>query len=326
KQFRVYRGIFKINPSYAINVPQNRQFLEDVKNENFAYISHEYFNQNWDCFYFYQVAKMIEEAKCSFATSADCLGQFDRFNIMSNASEFFNKIQNKIFKEQLKDYYLNCQFRRDIYVKGARAITYKQAMDRLMNTHFILTNSFKNLKDKVQCAVGEINLNREIYQPVLNVLEKDDFQPKTMRKITQECKLKFGQVLEFLMLGVHQNIISPTQPLTPDIEKRVKVYNANLLKRLVRYGQSSYLASPVTASALMISSIEQLAISAYIKETKKETELVNFIVKLFKENKREIIKEGKILESEAENKAVIKEVVKEFLEKVPLYKALGILE
>lgn len=95
---------------------------------------------------------------------------------------------------------------------------------------------------------------------------------------------------------------------------------------MVRYGQSSYLASPVTASALMISSIEQLAISAYIKETKKETELVNFIVKLFKENKREIIKEGKILESEAENKAVIKEVVKEFLEKVPLYKALGILE
>ncbi|WDL69745.1 hypothetical protein IP364_07710 [Helicobacter winghamensis] len=147
-----------------------------------------------------------------------------------------------------------------------------------------------------------------------------------MRKITQECKLEFGQVLEFLMLGVHQNIISPTQPLTPDIEKRVKVYNANLLKRLVCYGQSSYLASPVTVSALMISSIEQLAISAYIKETKKETELVNFIVKLFKENKREIIKEGKILESEAENKAVIKEVVKEFLEKVPLYKALGILE
>ncbi|WDL74712.1 hypothetical protein IP360_07805 [Helicobacter winghamensis] len=76
----------------------------------------------------------------------------------------------------------------------------------------------------------------------------------------------------------------------------------------------------------MISSIEQLAISAYIKETKKETELVNFIVKLFKENKREVTKEGKILESEAENKAVIKEVVKEFLEKVPLYKALGILE
>ncbi|WDL74713.1 methyltransferase regulatory domain-containing protein [Helicobacter winghamensis] len=99
---------------------------------------------------------------------------------MSNASEFFNKIQNKIFKEQLKDYYLNCQFRRDIYVKGARAITYKQAMDRLMNTHFILTNLSKNLKDKVQCAVGEINLNKEIYQPVLNVLEKDDFQPKTM--------------------------------------------------------------------------------------------------------------------------------------------------
>ena len=78
----------------------------------------------------------------------DCLGQFDRFNIISNASEFFNKIQNKIFKEQLKDYYLNCQFRRDIYVKGARAITYKQAMDRLMNTHFILTNLSKILKIK----------------------------------------------------------------------------------------------------------------------------------------------------------------------------------
>ncbi|WDL74714.1 hypothetical protein IP360_07815 [Helicobacter winghamensis] len=48
---------FKINPSYAINVSQNRQFLEDVKNENFAYISHEYFNQNWNCFYFYTSGK-----------------------------------------------------------------------------------------------------------------------------------------------------------------------------------------------------------------------------------------------------------------------------
>lgn len=61
---------------------------------------------------------------------------------------FLTKSKIKFFKEQLKDYYLNCQFRRDIYVKGARAITYKQAMDRLMNTHFILTNLSKILKIK----------------------------------------------------------------------------------------------------------------------------------------------------------------------------------
>ncbi|TLD84450.1 methyltransferase domain-containing protein [Helicobacter sp. MIT 11-5569] len=316
----------KVNPAYATNVPQNRQFVEDLKDKDSAYISHEYLNQNWDCFYFYQVAKMMEEAKCSFASSAECLQQFDKFNAMADANKFFGKFQNKIFKEQLRDYYLNRQFRKDIYIKGAKVITHKQGIDRFMNTHFVLTNLPKNFKDKVQCAIGEINIKQEVFEPVLKVLEKDSFRPKTMREIAQECKLEFGQLLEILMLALHQNMISPAQPLTAEGKERAKLYNANVLERLVRYEQASYLASPVSATAFMVSSAEQIAMSAYIKGSKKESELVNFVVKLFKENKRYMIKDGKVLEKDSENKEAIKEVVKEFLERVPLYKALGILE
>ena len=54
--------------------------------------------------------------------------------------------------------------------------------------------------------------------------------------------------------------------------------------------------------------------------------MVNFTLETLKSKGQGIIKEGKVLTDETESKNAIKEMAKKFVESLPLYKTLGIVE
>ncbi|WP_291031865.1 class I SAM-dependent methyltransferase [Helicobacter sp.] len=322
-----FESFLETKPFYAEHSPQNKQMLEHLKSRDFTYVSHEYFNQNWDCFYFYQVAKMMEEAKCSFATEGKFLHYFDGYNFNADAIAFLSKIQNRIFKEQLKDYYLNQQFRRDIYIKGARRISQREAKERLSKTYFTLLMPITHFQEKMQFPLGEANLQKDLYQGVLKFLEKDNYKAKSLEEIMEACKIDFLLASQVIFILAEQAMVLPVQPVSKELQERARAYNLGVLKKQGFSAESSlFIAAPRIASGILVSNVEQIVMRAYLQGSKKETEFVNYVMRAFKENNQGFMKDGKVLESEAENKAAIKEVVKEFLEKVPIYKVLGILE
>lgn len=315
-----------LNPIYAINAPLNKVLVESLQSFPRAYIAHEYNNANWECFYFYQVAQLMEEAKCSFATSAMPLDLIDMCHFTDEMLAFLNTIQNGIFKEQLKDYCKNAQFRKDIFVKGAHRISVKQREQRLLNTRFALIASVKDFSYKVQCSRGELNLNKEVCDKIFNALEKDANRAKTLQEIMESAQMRFEDILTPIILLIHQRIISPMQEVTKEVAQRAKAYNANILEKNLQADTSHWVAAPSIAAGFAISNIGKILLYAYLYKSKKEADMVRFALEILKSKGQGIVKDGKVSTDEAENKKAVKEAVKEFLESLPLYKTLGIIE
>ena len=315
-----------LSPAFAKIAPANVALVESLKNMPSTYLAHEYFNGNWDCFYFYQVAEFMESAKCTFATSAVAIEQIDSCNFSDEALAFLNTIQNATFKEQLKDYFQNTQFRKDIFIKGARRISAKERTQKLLETQFMLVGNPKNFDYKVPCGRGEWNLNKESYDFLFKILEKDSYAPKTLQSIMEACKMDFNNTLIMLIALIQKGLVMPAQEVSAEIAQKAKAFNHNTLSKNLKADTFCWIAAPRIASAIAMSNIDKMVLYAYLNGSKKESELINFALQTLKDKGQGIIKEGKVLTDETATKVELKEMVKNFLGGIPFYKALGIVE
>ena len=85
--------------------------------------------------YFSEVAEILQDAKSDYACTSKIIEAIDFFNFHDDMPDFLNKIENPIIKEQVKDYFRDRQFRRDIYVRGARKISAFERLQKLINTN-----------------------------------------------------------------------------------------------------------------------------------------------------------------------------------------------
>ena len=179
----------------------------------------------------------------------------------------------------------------------------------------------------MQFGLGEASLSKDLYVGVLKFLETENYRAKSLREIMETCKIDFSFAVQVVFILAQQAMVSPAQPVSKSLHEKTEMYNLGVLKKQESSAENSlFVAAPRIASALSISNVEQIVMHAYLQGVRKEFEFVEYVMRIFKENNQGFIKDGKILEKESETKAAIKEVIKGFLEKVSLYKALGILE
>ena len=313
-------------PSYMENTPHNKALLDQIKTKDANYLAHEYFNQNWDVFYFHDIAKMMESAKCDFAVNGDVLEHFDVLNLNEEAQRFIAEQRDPIFKEQLKDYYISRQFRKDIYIKGARKISQNEVKEKLLNTNFVLVGLSKNFKDEMDFNLGSGNLDKDLYSKVLKFLEKDAFCPKSGLEITEACKITFFQMIQAMMILIKQGLVFPAQKdLSDEVKNRARKYNENMFKKQRKDSASLYLAAPLIASGIRVGNVQQLILGEYINGCKSEKEIVKNLLAFFEKTGKSLLKDGAKID-ESESKKNLQETIKEVFEYLPIYKVLGIVD
>ena len=158
---------FKVNPSV-------KDRLQKMASMNKNYLAHEYFNKDWEPMPFARVASYFENAKLKFATSANLLDSIDSINFTKEALEFLRKYKNPTLQETLRDYFINQQFRRDIFVKGGIRLSPRRLEEELEQILFILTCDVGSMKYEINGALGKGELKKEIYLPILELLAKSD--------------------------------------------------------------------------------------------------------------------------------------------------------
>src|SRR5262249_1888495 len=132
---------FRANPAVTAR-------LKQISEQNRNYLAHEYFTRDWELMTFSDVAQWLDAAKLSFVASAHLLDHADAVNLTPEGQKLLAGIAHPILRQTVRDYFINQQFRRDIFVKGIRRLTRLEQLEAMCAQAFVLTMPPDNVSMK----------------------------------------------------------------------------------------------------------------------------------------------------------------------------------
>ena len=114
--------LLAVTPLFAVANPPVAERLRQIKEQNRQYLAHEYLNRYWQPLWFAELAERLASAKMSFACSAIYLDHINSLNLTAEQHRLLGEITDPVFRQSMRDYIVNQQFRRDYWVKGPRRV------------------------------------------------------------------------------------------------------------------------------------------------------------------------------------------------------------
>lgn len=312
-------------PNYLKLAPHLPERLKKIAEENRHYLAHEYFNREWNCMYFTDVVDALTTAKLDWACSAVPLDAIEAVNLSQDARSFLASVEHPLLREQARDYFVNQQFRKDIYLKGATRLSSGEQKERLLNTRFVLTKLVDQIPLKVIGSAGEAQLQEELYKPFIQALAADAYAPKTLRVVLSHLpEMLWSHLLQILAVLVHLDAMAPCQSeeAQKQVEDQCKALNRHLCERSCYVNEIAYLASPVTGGGFNLTRFQQIFLMA--RELGKSTpqDWAQFAWQHLDAQGQRLIKDGKTLETPEENLHELNAQAVDLADKLPILKAL----
>ncbi|WP_162141968.1 class I SAM-dependent methyltransferase [Aureimonas ureilytica] len=279
--------------------------FERIKAQDRSYLAHEYFNRDWAPFYHADVAAELAEAKLTFLGSAGLLEGVDAVNLTPEQSAILAEIGDPAKRETVKDFIVNQQFRRDIFVKGPLPLSPRLAREQWLNQRFALSTPRDDVTLTVRGTLGEANLAPDVYNPILDSLAAG---PKTLRQMASEPaidKLGWNRVTQALTILVGANHLQPCLPLKDEGKRRTstRAFNRAVMERARDSADLGFLASPVTGSGIPVDRFSQLFLLSAEIGAKRADDWVEFALGVLLAQGQRIVKDGAPLSTPEENRA-----------------------
>ena len=135
-----------------------------------AYLVHEYLDEHWQPIYVDQAFAALAEAKLTFVGSASVADNRLGLSVPKEMVEYVHAMPDLRLHELLKDYAVNKQFRRDVYVKGPRRLGGEEARRRARALTFALTARPDPIPETWRVPVGEATVKAEILNAIIGRL------------------------------------------------------------------------------------------------------------------------------------------------------------
>ena len=286
--------------AYFQNNPQLKQRLDQIKTQDRSYLAHEYYNADWHPMPFSQAADQLAEAKLTFAASAAILENLPAISIPPAAHEVLQAIKDPVMRETTRDYFVNQQFRRDIFVKGPR---YMSAYDHAKQTEkerFILVGNPEKVPENVTTVIGEAALREDVYKPLVKALAAFPGGSATVGELVavkELSALNRAQIWEAMLVLTGAGYVAPATKSTTPAEDIVasQALNRSLLQRAESGVGVDYLAAPKLGAATVVSRIEQLFI---IAQQANEKDPADWVHKMLVSQGQFLIVEGETIQDE----------------------------
>lgn len=287
--------LLKVQPATVVSTNYLEPRIQSLKNHEPNYIFAEYLNDDWDIIHFQDLANTLDRAKVEFALNTTTPEYMDMLNFTTEQLEFLKRFKGTPMYEASRDFITMQQFRRDYFVKGKRILTAKQFKQEVANMCFVQIKDFEGFSFKAQGRVGEANLSKELYEPVMKVFA--DHKPHTVAEIykivTQNGKntqtapngqplFTDSSIVEVINVLTCYLYLAPAIPLneltTPVVEHSLRLNNQLLADHDLM--KLHYLASPVIQGAVSIDDLTRrlLALRQRMPELNEQV----FMSKYFK--------------------------------------------
>jgi SAM-dependent methyltransferase len=321
-------SLLQVNPAYARAHPQVAERIAAMKKQNRHYLAHEYFNRDWHPMHFLDMADWMSQAKLGFACSANYHDYVDAVNLTPDQQGLMKAIPDPMFREAVRDFMVNTQFRRDYWVKGGRSISTIERAEQLRAQRVVLVNSREAVTLTANTPLGEATLNAEIYGSVLDALAEHKPQSiAQLERAVQKKNVNLSQLLQSLLILIGKGDVLAVQDerVSAKAKPQCDRLNRHLMSRARGNGDISHLASPVTGGGYPVGRFEQLFLSALQQGEKTPQEIAASIWQLLKVQGQLILRENKPIESDAESLAELEQQFKNFEQRrLPILRALQI--
>lgn len=316
------------NPAFLRANPLVGERLQQMKAHNRHYLAHEYFNRDWHPMHFATMAQWLEPAKLQYACSANYLDHVDALNLSAEQQAFLAEVPDAMYRESVRDFMVNQQFRKDYWVKGARKLSPLEQAETMRAQRVVLTAYRPDILLKVKGALGEVSLKEDIYAPILDLMA--DHQPRSLGQLEVALRpkgLNFQQIAQACMILIGAGHVAPVQSKqdTAAAGKTSKTINAHLQDKARGSNDMSFLASPVTGGGVAVARFQQLFLKAAQLGMRTPAEWANHCWGVLAAQGQRIMKDGKALETPEENIAELTTQAQAFLDKqMPILRALGV--
>ena len=307
-------GFFTPNPLLESRLAQ-------IQSASRTYLAHEYFNTHWTPFYHADVVRDMGEAKLSFVAPANYSEHFEFLYLAEPALKLLAEIQEPVLRETVKDFLTNSVFRKDVFTRGRLALPPAEQRALLAAKRFVLSTPRAEVVLKLRFPVGEINLLPEIYNPVLDELEKGS------RSLTELFAAlaatvpgdRVQQALLVLLSSGH--VLLVPEGYSEQRKSATDRFNAVVIERANQSDELQFLASPVACNGIFVDLVDRLFLNAL----KKGQDLATYAWEALRARNQVMVKNGKPLGTIDENLQELKERATLFTEKrLPRLQKLGI--
>jgi len=320
--------LMNTNTLYGKANPNAAARLKAIRNNDRSYLAHEYLNECWIPMYFSEISKMLSSAKLNFACTATYREHIDALNLSDEQQTMLRDIPDATFRETVRDFMVNQQFRRDYWVRGGRSVPSMQQLDLLRDERIVLNVPRDDVKLEASGFRGSATLNEDVYKPVLDFMA--DGQPRSLGEIEAAVKptgKTFNQVVQAALVLVGKGDVSPAHPAETieAVRPKTDALNRKILGMAPSGRQVNYMVSPVTGGGIHVNNIGQLLLLARDSGHKTEEARIDHAYELFTAQGKRMARNGVAISDQEENKAEFRREAKTQMDKtMPIYEALGI--
>jgi hypothetical protein len=257
------------------------------------------------------------------------LDAVEAVNLTPEQQAFLKDIHDPMFKQTVRDFMVNQQFRKDYWVKGARRLTPLDQAQGLRDQRLVMTAHRPDVALKVTGALGESSLLEKVYAPVLDLMA--DHKIRSLAQIEQSVKdagINFAQLIQTVLVLCGNATLTAVQDdaAITKAKKHTDKLNTHLMLKARSSNDISALASPVTGGGIAVGRFHQLFVLAMQQGKKKPEDWAAFVAQILASQGQKIVKEGKPLETEEEHLAELTTQAHEFaVKQLPSLKALQII-
>jgi len=309
--------LFATKPGYLALNPQIETRFEALKGMDRRYLAHEYFNQDWRPMYFTEIAEAMSAAKLNFACSANYSDLLDEVWMTPEQAAIMEAAPNEVLTQTTRDYLVNQQFRRDIWIKGGERLPPAKGLELLGAQRVILVVPKSDVTLTATLGGREITLQEEVYKPLLAIL--GDNKPHAIADLNAALAaagIQPLQVLQAVMVLISLNKLAPAQDeaAVAASDASATRLNAAVVER-ARYSEAvTCLASPITGGGMTADRIALLMLGAIRAGVTTPGAIAERVWPVLASEGRRMTRDGKALETLEENLEELTRAAQVFLE------------
>ena len=314
------------NALYFKTNPMLGERLQKMTGFDKHYLAHEYFNRNWQPMHFSEVVEWLTPAKLEFVTSVHMLDHVDIINLSTEALQTLQAIKQKVFRESVRDYFVNQQFRRDIFVRGPLQLSALDQREALMQSAVALLVTPEEISYTVT-GVNEVTLQETIYRPIIELFAQRNYRPHTLAELAKEFPgLVWDQLIQVVTILIGAGHMHPvqTEAVIKKATPKAKALNKELCLRARSSSDISYLASPVIGAGIIVNRFEQLFLASKQAGKSQPQAWVEDAWSILQLQGQKLVVDGKTMETTEENIAALGKYLEKFTARLPILTALGI--